>query len=179
MGRPRKQGGVGVKALIGEITDVVGMCHCGCGEPAPLATRTDTRKGWVQGQPVRFLRQHHRRLKCGRTPSRWQDPRPRFFAKVERIPFHTCWEWNGKINAQGYGMLWVNGVEVRAHRVSWLLHYGDPGALVVCHRCDNPSCVNPDHLFLGTQADNVADMWRKGRASPPPNRWATRTEARQ
>ena len=72
-----------------------------------------------------------------------------------------CWEWQGFRNAQGYGEY----RHKKAHRVSWELANGQiPDGLYVCHKCDNPSCVRPDHLFLGTAKDNVHDMITKGRA---------------
>lgn len=88
----------------------------------------------------------------------------RFWSKVELIPFHECWEWNGRMKGgKGYGGA-VVGVASSAHRAAWILTYGPiENRLCVLHRCDNPSCVRPDHLFLGTAADNTADMMRKGR----------------
>ncbi len=90
-------------------------------------------------------------------------------------PNTGCWLWTGSRNQKGYGWSRIQGISTRmAHRISWLLHRGDiPEGVLVCHKCDTPSCVNPDHLFLGTQKDNLLDMSRKGRSyrgGPPPKR---------
>lgn len=75
-----------------------------------------------------------------------------------------CWVWTGAHDQRGYGQMGRDGKTVRSTRVAWELHHGPvPDGLWVLHRCDNPPCVRPDHLFLGTSRDNHNDMWKKGR----------------
>lgn len=75
-----------------------------------------------------------------------------------------CWIWCGGDFSYGYGAFSYNNQNRPAHRISWFLYRGEiPKGMMVCHRCDQPLCVNPEHLFLGTQRDNMADKVRKGR----------------
>lgn len=77
-----------------------------------------------------------------------------------------CWEWNGSRFPRGYGQFSVNGKLCYAHRFAYRIHHGPfPSDLKILHRCDNPPCVNPEHLFLGTTQDNSDDMCRKGRSA--------------
>jgi hypothetical protein len=138
------------------------LCACGCGTPITRSKRYPQK---------RFANGHYVR--------RPDPPEVRFWAKVDKdgpIPAHRpelgpCWLWTAaRLNAFGYGQFaWKHGDVEVAHRVAWILTNGPiPDGLLALHKCDNPPCVRPVHLFLGTHADNVHDMWTKKRASPPP-----------
>lgn len=92
----------------------------------------------------------------------------RFWEQVEKSD--GCWVWTGcKINKEGYGGQRIRGVLYPTHRLSWILRNGPiPQGLQVLHHCDNPPCVNPDHLFIGTIGDNMKDKAAKGRAVNTP-----------
>jgi hypothetical protein len=92
------------------------------------------------------------------------DALTRFWAKVKLGSPNECWEWQGGSYANGYGSFRLGGPNTGAHRASWILSHGDiPNGLHVCHKCDNPKCVNPAHLWLGTIRQNYDDMVAKGR----------------
>lgn len=86
-----------------------------------------------------------------------------FWSRVDKSG--DCWLWVGSKDEKGYGTVRYRGKTEKAHRVSWEIANAAPaGAMFVCHKCDNPSCVRPDHLFLGTNHDNALDRHMKGRS---------------
>jgi hypothetical protein len=111
---------------------------------------------------------HYRRLLVNGSPHVVQQLRgisamERFVAYVQKTS--GCWLWTASLTSTGYGQMMVHGKKQKAHRVSWEIHHGPiPDGMCVCHACHNPRCVKPEHLYLGTQSDNVADMKASGRA---------------
>ncbi len=107
---------------------------------------------------------HYRRWR------RWGDPMQVTVPatpREERGPYAGCWEWTGATAYYGYGKVGLDGRTTRVHRAVYEAIFGPiPDGLFVLHRCDNPPCFRPDHLFLGTAGDNFHDMLAKGRANP-------------
>lgn len=90
----------------------------------------------------------------------------RFWKKVDKSG--NCWLWKAYIKTNGYGQFQIEKKPYLAHRISWIIHNGDiPNGLQVLHKCDVRNCVNPNHLWLGTQGDNVRDMEKKNRGVHP------------
>ncbi len=91
-------------------------------------------------------------------------------AKIRQGGPDECWPWITAEGTNRYGTFWLEGRIEKASRAAWMLLVGSIGeGLLVCHRCDNPPCCNPRHLFLGTQSDNMADAYAKGRLPVPDN----------
>ena len=139
------------------LTPVLIPCACGCGEIPSVAAYTNAALGMIRGQTMRFVSGHNTRT--------WHEsPEVRFWKNVNKTD--SCWLWTGTPARNGYGHLHVNGKEEGAHRFSWMLVHGPiPKGLHVCHNCpggDNPLCVNPDHMFLGTPQEHVKDRVAKG-----------------
>ena len=109
----------------------------------------------------------------GRRLRKFPSMETRFWQKVRKTTENGCWLWTAALNEHGYGVIHKTGMKngnELAHRYSYMLHGSIKlGELEVCHRCDNPKCVNPRHLFLGSHTDNMRDSIRKGRFKDPIN----------
>lgn len=133
------------------------LCACGCGKNTKRAPYTRKETGWIKGHPIRFLLGHSGKWKS-------MPLADRFWVRVLKHPDDGCWEWIGSRDTLGYGVLRIKKKNVRAHRLSLELSgVSIPQGMLVCHKCDQPKCVKPDHLVIGTQKDNMADAARKMR----------------
>lgn len=147
----------------------VGLCQCGCGERTPLAKTTKRAAGLIKGQPRRFLQGHGTR-----------DPSLPWWLPEDRGYTTPCHIWQGSLS-KGYGcrkLSWLD--DDMAHRQAWIDAYGPiPDGLWVLHHCDQPPCINAEHLFLGTPAINSADMTAKGRFPTGERHWQAKFTAAQ
>ena len=117
-----------------------------------------------------------RQVSCGCYRHEWQAVTTlnQLLAMCSKQGPDECWPWKGALGSHGYGRVNFQGVHMTASRAVFSAVHGRvPDGLLVCHKCDNPPCVNPEHLFVGTYQDNVTDMMQKGRG-----RWVTRSEKR-
>lgn len=102
--------------------------------------------------------------KVKRIKNRFRNTEATFWSRVDKIG--DCWEWKGRKNENGYGMFCYHGKDWRAHRLAYFfVNKKMPPNLHACHKCDNPSCVNPDHIFWGTAKDNMVDCAKKRRTT--------------
>lgn len=134
-----------------------GYCHCGCGQKTAIIKKTNKRDGLIKGQPRRFIHNHHTK----------RNATERFWEKVNKGTPEECWNWTAAKRPDGYGNFSIShGIFVAAHRFAYELAYGPiPEGLLVCHKCNNPSCCNPAHLYAGSQLDNMNDAKRSGRTA--------------
>lgn len=141
----------------------------------PSMTRDDTCTIEGCGKPhaaLGYCAMHYSRARRGQglqEPSVYDlTAEERFWRSVNRRSADECWHWRSSCTSEGYGNFWTGERVDRAHRFSYELANGPiPEGFIVCHSCDEPSCVNPNHLWLGTDADNAADKMLKGRDNPP------------
>ncbi len=138
-----------------------GLCQCGCGNPTPIATVTYRKRGWVKGQPIRFLVGHAMR----KNPDHEAEL---FWAVVGKRGPDECWPFRPETRKAVYPIWRLAGKMDGAHRVAYRLAKGPiPDGAFICHTCDNPLCCNPAHLFQGTHQENMDDMKAKRRGRAP------------
>lgn len=163
-----------VRVVRSENNSRIWLCRCTCGGAAEAATAR-LRCGHVTSCGCRAAEV---RANIARKPLSLEEVFNRHFYAGES---DACWRWRGSVTNKGYGQLMSHRKQYAAHRVAYQLHIGPiPSGKMVCHRCDNPLCVNPAHLWLGTPADNMIDKVSKKRQSAFPgesNQAARLTEA--
>lgn len=139
---------------IGATRDAYGKCR----QCEAERNRTPERRALQRKYHKRYRVEQPRRIAIT------QSLADRLFARTEPVPEAGCWLWTGAAYANGYGQVSIGAHRFRAHRASFAVKWGEaPDHLQVCHKCDTPSCINPDHLFVGTASENMQDMVRKGR----------------
>lgn len=128
-------------------------------------TQTQTRRV----KPV-ILRHSDNGTILGTAPRNPQQQKIDFWRNVKKSNASNCWEWSGgkasHETGRNYGVAWLFGKKWKAHRAAWVFEFGPiPEGVLVCHKCDNPPCCNPSHLFLGSNKDNAQDCINKGRGN--------------
>lgn len=175
-----------VKEFSGQLSksgNAIWICDCDCGG-SRLAVGSDLTCGKAKSCGCSLKTQFDCKIPgceakavsknlCNRHYKRSRNPSKTSFNIFERFALKTkvmptgCIEWTGHVGEWGYGQTSYKGEKYNVHRLAWILHFGEIAeGLNVCHKCDNPPCVNIDHLFLGTQKDNIDDAIAKGRFDP-------------
>lgn len=153
-----------------------GITTSGCSVEG--CTQTHLARGWCRMHYMRWKRH-------GKVELKKPSAEERFWKFVDKNgPSHPtlgrCWAWTGGKIRRGYGMFRAAAGQIKAHRYAWELHHGPiPDGLCILHCCDNPSCVNPDHLSPGTAAENIADRDRKGRTNKGEDHYLAKLTAEQ
>jgi len=136
-----------------------GLCHCGCGQKTGVEVR-DKGVNRRKGTPYKFVHGHHSRVSL-------EDRFWKYVVKegpIVNVKLGMCWSWRASTSGDGYGSLTVRIsyklFHIGAHRVSYEIHFGEiPEGKLVLHKCDNPPCTNPAHLYAGTYEDNIRDAY--------------------